>query len=68
MVVGLSPYFHAFGGLLMLMSLVAGTPMVAIGKFSMVGLLDCVEKHQVTVRLCQRVAARLVAAEVDLGA
>lgn len=45
---GLSPYFHAFGGLLMLMALCAGVTVVAIGKFSMEGLLDAVEKHQIT--------------------
>lgn len=48
-VAGLSPYFHAYGGVLMLMALCAGVPMVAISRFSMSALLGAVKEHKITV-------------------
>ncbi|KAK3925754.1 putative 4-coumarate--CoA ligase 3 [Frankliniella fusca] len=48
-VAGLSPYFHAYGGVLMLMALCAGVPMVAVSRFSMAALLAAVKEHKITV-------------------
>ena len=48
-VLGISPYFHAYGGVLMLMALVAGVPMVALGRFSMEAVFRAVQEHSVTV-------------------
>ena len=48
-VLGISPYFHAYGGVLMLMALAAGVPMVALGRFSIEAVFRAVEEHHVTV-------------------